>query len=718
MAALTASIGTASPYEPDAKAKASAAVAPGAVSSPDSESSLVTEDELQASRQWHAALTTPAPNQTQTGEWFDAWLGTATPFSFRYGGEPSSSLLAKWQLDKEPFQSDSHSEQGSVVWKDPQSGLQLRWQVKRFMDFPAVEWTLHFKNAGKDDTLLLEDIQDLHLRLNRTTEDEPFILHGAHGGRYKRDDWWPFSEYLPAAFSKGLPDYEHGTEYQLGDAYPSSRRNLPFFNVECPESRGAIVGIGWTGNWVAQLRVIKNQLTARVGLKETHFVLHPGEEVRTARILALLWKGRSLHGQNMLRRLLHEHHIPFLDGKPREPMVSLNTCFTHHGEGAFLEQANAKTLLPEIQPFIKLGGEAFIIDAGWYGTRGWTECLGDWTYSLEKYPDGFRPLADPLKATNVAFGIWFAPEMLSDGASLISKHPEWVRESEQAGMLRNGGKVLRLEIPEAREWFLSHVEELIDKQGMTLYRQDGSNHESDLHKGEAENRNGIREIQYILGLYAIADQLRKRHPHLIMEAALGAPRIDLETLSRFHWHQPCESWLHPALDQCQTYGTSLWMPGGSLVFYNQSTDNYALWSGFGGQLSVAWEPTDPDFPMDLARRQLDLYKSIRSFLSGDFYPLTPVSLDQIWMGYQFHRTELNGGCAFIFKRVKSPQTMYLENDTFKLQLKGLAPDARYGVRFESTGKEATVVGADLARGVELTLGIAPTAEMIVYKAIS
>ena len=133
---------------------------------------------------------------------------------------------------------------------------------------------------------------------------------------------------------------------------------------------------------------------------------------------------------------------------------------------------------------------------------------------------------------------------------------------------------------------------------------------------------------------------------------------------------------------------------------------------------AAWEPTDPDFPLDLARRQLDLYKSTRGFLSGDFYPLTPVSLDQVWMGYQFHRMDLNAGCAFVFKRNKSAQIVYAENETFKLQLRGLAPNSRYHVRFESSGSETTVAGTDLAKGVDLALGTAPTAELVVYKTVS
>jgi hypothetical protein len=62
--------------------------------------------------------------------------------------------------------------------------------------------------------------------------------------------------------------------------------------------------------------------------------------------------------------------------------------------------------------------------------------------------------------------------------------------------------------------------------------------------------------------------------------------------------------------------------------------------------------------------------------------------------------------------------MYPESDAFKLQLKGLAPDSRYRVRFESAGKEATIPGTDLGKGVELTLGTAPSVELVVYKTIS
>jgi hypothetical protein len=250
---------------------------------------------------------------------------------------------------------------------------------------------------------------------------------------------------------------------------------------------------------------------------------------------------------------------------------------------------------------------------------------------------------------------------------------------------------------------------------MTCYRQDGYNTYADLHDGEPDDRKGIREIKYITGLYSMLDTLRARHPNLIMEAAVGAPRIDLETLSRFHWHQPCETWLNPNRDQCTLYGTSLWLPGGVIIPYTEAVDDYGIWSRFAGQLCVAWHPLDSDFPMDLARRQIERYKRVRGLLGGDFYPLTPVSLDETWVGYQFHRADIDRGFALVFKRFDSPRVLYSVNDTFKLQLRGLNPNSTYRVHFEEVNRDERLTGQALAKGIEILAGKAPAAAMIVYE---
>jgi len=673
----------------------------------------VTQAELHLATQWFGAINPFSADKSQSGAWLSEWLSTPLPFSFRFDGQESSSLLARRQLQMGKSSDDSYSEQREFVWTDAATGLRVRWRVKRFTDFPALHWTLWFENVGKTDTPVLEEIHDLDLRLSHSKKGQPYIVHGAHGGRYKRDDWWPFSRYLPSTIIEGdwVPGYEDGRVIDLGGAYPSSRHDLPFVNIETPDGRGVIVGIGWTGNWVGLLRVTGNELTARVGLKGTHFVLHPGEQVRTARILLLFWQGKRLHGQNMLRQLLHKHYIPSLKGKPQQPLVSVNTCFTYKGAGEFLTEANEKNLLPLVSPFDRLGAEVFIVDAGWYPGSPWDQWMGNWTCSTDRYPSGFLPLSKSVAAAGMDFGVWFAPEVVCKGVPLFREHPEWLTKNPSA----YGGVNLRLDLPEARQWFLKQVDYLIEQQGMTCYRQDGYNSDENLHEGEVADRKGIGEIKYIMGLYAMLDAMREKHPGLIMEAAAGAARIDLETLSRFHWHQPCETWLHPDWDDCTVYGTSLWLPGGMIVFYNQSTDDYGAWSGFGGQLSLAWDPLDSSFPMELARRQVNLYKRVRKFLSGDFYPLTPVSLEETWMGFQFHRRDLDSGLALVFKRFDSPRVLHSVRDAFSLELRGLPPQSQYQVHFLSSNDVRIVTGQELAKGLDLTLGKAPSAEMIIYQ---
>jgi hypothetical protein len=123
---------------------------------------------------------------------------------------------------------DSYSEQREFVWTDAATGLRVRWRVKRFTDFTALESTLWFENVRKTDTPVLEEIHDLDLRLNHSKKDQPYIVHGAHGGRYKRDDWWPFSRYLPSTIIEEdwVPASEDGRVMDLGGAYPSKHSVL------------------------------------------------------------------------------------------------------------------------------------------------------------------------------------------------------------------------------------------------------------------------------------------------------------------------------------------------------------------------------------------------------------------------------------------------------------------------------------------------------------
>ncbi|MEM2905804.1 MAG: alpha-galactosidase, partial [Candidatus Bathyarchaeia archaeon] len=371
------------------------------------ESSLTTRDELLLTQRWLEAITSSGEGGRACEAWLDGWLSTSLPFSFRYGGQESAALLPSWKRRKGTV------EEGSVrefLWTDPDGGLRLTWQLRGFVDYPAAEWLLWFENTGTKDTALIENIQALDLDLAHSRPGEAFILHGANGGRSLPDDFLPFSWRIPS------PDATRQSEVQLGGDHPSSNRHLPLFNLETPEQRGVLVGVGWSGAWLTKVKVEEARLKATAGLKESRFILHPGERVRTPRILLLFWKGKRLHGHNMLRQVLHRYHVPRLRGELQRPLVSVNVCFTHHGRGGFLHQATEEKVSALVEPFTRIGVELFIIDAGWYRGEPWHEWTGDWKPDPSKYPRGLRPISEPLTAANIPFGLWFASESVSDNA--------------------------------------------------------------------------------------------------------------------------------------------------------------------------------------------------------------------------------------------------------------------------------------------------------------
>lgn len=607
---------------------------------------------------WLKAIATGV-NQKQTD---------SLPFSFRYDGQAFTPDGNVWQFRSDNLPGESAAEVQRWSWQHLKTGLKVVWHVKRFRDYPAVDTLLTFENTASKDTALVEDVRNLDLKIDHSQPGKNCVIHGAHGGRCGLDDFMPFSRPVAAdAVRFGSRDF-------------SSNQELPFFNIETPEARGILVGIGWTGNWQAQFTANDTQLHAQAGMPVTKFCLHPGERVRGPRVLLVLWNGKRLHGQNMLRRLLYEYYIPRLpNGKPHEPLVSVNTCFTYHGKGGYLQQATEQSLSALVRPFIDLGAEAYVIDAGYYNCKAWIDILktGDFSYSRERFPRGFRPIAEPLDKAGVTFGLWFGPELtgpMSDAR--------------------------------ARDKFLAVIDDYVKNHGMKMYRQDQGMNPS----GTVPDRLGIPEMQHIAGLYELQDEIRRRYPFMLMEGCMGGGRrIDLESLSRFHWHQKSDSWFRTVSDQSGLGGANLFLPGGVINVPTEATDNFGLWSSFAGQLCLGWHPLDKDFPMDLAKRQVKLYKSVCPLLSGDFYPLTDCTLDRPWLAYQFHRNDLNQGFALVFKRKAS------EGDVFTLAPRGLDPAARYALRCEDSGVKIVRTGAELAKGVQLALKATPEAELVIYE---
>lgn len=232
----------------------------------------------------------------------------STPFSFIYGGEISENFLANWTYSTVKKPLDETRTQQILIYTDNRTGLEVRCEVTTFKDYPAIDWVLKLKNFGACDTPIISDIQAIDtILINEHGECKIHYASGVKEGvAVGADDFGPKMQLLPPNSSFDVSSL-HGRS--------SWGESLPFFNVEMSK-KGIIIGIGWTGQWVANFSRKLQALDIRAGMEQTHLKLYPGEEIRTPRILLLFWKGHRFFGQNFLRRIILAHYHPQKNGTP------------------------------------------------------------------------------------------------------------------------------------------------------------------------------------------------------------------------------------------------------------------------------------------------------------------------------------------------------------------------------------------------------------------
>ncbi len=624
------------------------------------------------------------------------------PFSFVYGGKPSADLLKGWKLARRHKRLDDRRTEHTIEYTDPATGLVVRCVAIAYHDFPTVEWTLYFKNTGSADTPILSDVQALDTRFERYPVAPvgperlcEFALHHQTGSICRPNDYQPHRTSLGAKADKRIA---------TSGGRPTNS-DLPYFNLEWL-SEGVIAVVAWPGQWAARFtRDDGVGLRVRAGQELTHFKLRPGEEVRTPMIVLQFWKGDRIRSQNVWRRWMLAHNLPRPGGKL--PPVQMAACSSHqYGE---MIHANTASQLMFIDRYLgeRLKLDYWWMDAGWYWNKsGWPN-TGTWEVDTNRFPGGLRPICDHAHAKGVKIIVWFEPERVTPGTWLYEKHPEWLLGPDGQQKLLNLGN------PEARKWLTDHVDRLLTEQGIDLYRQDFNIDPLGYWRAnDAKDRQGITEIRHVEGYLAYWDELRRRHPNMLIDScASGGRRNDLETLRRAVPLLRSDYIIEPVGNQCHTYGIAWWMP-----YYGTGSgamDAYRLRSVLCPHFTACFDMRRKDLNFDEVRRILGQWRDFGKYFFGDYYPLSAYSLaNHDWIVWQFDRPDLGEGMVQAFRREDS---IY---EAARFKLRGLVPDARYRATDLDKPEPVEMTGRELMqKGLRIDTTEQPAAMVVTYKRI-
>lgn len=629
------------------------------------------------------------------------------PFSLTYGGRTcAGDFPASWTTIRETRELPGNRLKRTVRWNDPDTGLEVRLEATLYRDFGAVEWVLHLTNSSENDTPILEDIHAADFPWDGA-DKTACELHYAEGSAEKITDFQPRSQ----ALETGIPATFTPFGGRPSDGF------LPFFNLASP-SGGAVVAIGWTGQWTASFTRDGDRVHVTAGMENARFRLLPHESVRTPSVLVMPWEGNNyLAGQNRFRRLLLEHYVPRYNGAPAAPL----TAASPHAAIAF-EKTTEANMIEAIHNIAAhhLPVDYFWIDAGWFTSpdNNWARGVGNFEPDPARFPRGMKPVADAAHEAGLKFLLWFEPERVMPGTFLFVQHPGWLLNPPPVFpealqyQFNDGFHLLDLARPEAASWLAETVSKAIGGVGIDAYRNDFNMYPSFYWRnGEAPDRQGIEEIKYVEALYRYFDILRTEHPQLLLDnCASGGRRIDLEMLKRALILTRSDYLWDPTGQQCHNYGLAQWLPITGIGAAD--VDRYKCRSGYGSHFTFAVDYYSNDESVwEAARAALEECRSLAPLFRKDFYPLTPYSIQNSdWMAWQFHDPDRHTGLIQAFRRNDCPDA--------RLQCvpQGLDPSVDYILTNLDSRESMRAAGRKLLdAGFTITLPEAPAAAIYTYE---
>lgn len=210
-----------------------------------------------------------------------------------------------------------------------------------------------------------------------------------------------------------------------------------------------------------------------------------------------------------------------------------------------------------IDQFAEMGGEVFIIDAGWQNPPGkemmWWDYNGFNVPNAKRYPSGLKELSDYCHEKGVKFALWVEIERLGKFCPMFTQKPEWRLKNAFGEQSEN---LLDMTNPEAAKWAEDELARIITDYNLDLLRVDFNVNFRE-HFAMRDTAYGTKEcvsLRHYEAVYAMYRRLKKRFPSVIFEnCAGGGARTDLGMMKAFN---------HTWVSDCQRYPRSVFITNG------------------------------------------------------------------------------------------------------------------------------------------------------------
>lgn len=644
-----------------------------------------------------------------------------------------------WHLDR--IASRFEATQIRLVYVSDTPQLRLVWQWQARAGSGPIEHSITIQNlSGESVWLPLQPSFRFDWEVDARVPLERFWVEkgadipsseGTHLDAFRDGDSW---QGTSSTYARPIPD--------------RPREMIPYLLVEEPrgDRRGWYVGVEFSGLTRITLRRDGVSLQGEAGLNpvpDPNWTrLPPGDTFATPTIFLGAFDGGADGAGNIIRRWVRAVlNNPHTLRDPSYPLTVNNSW----GSGMAVDETLSQRMIAESA---QLGLEMFHLDAGWF--RG----VGDWRADRTKFPHGIAGVADFAHRHGLKFGLWvdWTQAGTSNAAGALNVADpatrSWLIADAPAGWKHAEpfkGITIDLGVPAAKAWAARELERIVSGYHLDMLEHDGylvAQGSARLDPSAAQREPATMRIYEDSGFlwaegsnstavsyratrayYAIYEQLRARHPHLLLEVCNdGGRMVDFGSAAHGDYFSITDTY-DPLSNRRAFYDASYVLPPAMLESYVANwaaprieNFRYLLRSGMLGWFSLMLDTSQWSAQQRTeARVQIALYKSMLRPLirEADLYHVADRPDGVNWDGIEYYSARLGRGVLYAFHGTAPDQV------THRFRLLGLKPGRRYRLKFQDQGTaNLELTGLSLTQeGIEVALPLPLSSELIFLEEI-
>jgi hypothetical protein len=666
-----------------------------------------------------------------------AWKNTGEDALPAHAEIQGAAVALLWHLDRSASRFAGKDIQIAYVAESPRLKAVWRWRARA--DAGPIEHSLSIQNLGNEQVWL--PLQP-SLRFDWAVDPQAALQ------RF----WIEKGADIPSAHGTHLEPLADGDSWQgTSSTYAIPRPNrpremIPYLLVDesTGERRGWYLGIEFSGRSRITLERAGTSLRGEAGLDPDpgpyRTRVPPGGTFEAPTIFIGAFRGGPDGAGNILRRWVREVlNNPRTLADPSYPLLVNNSW----GSGMAVDEALAHRM---IEQSAQLGLEMFHVDAGWFRD------VGDWQANPSKFPHGIASVADDAHQHGLKFGLWvdWTQAGTSSEPGALNVHDptvkDWLIADPPANWKHHEpfkGITIDLGVPAARLWAQRELERIVSDYRLDMLEHDGYLVAQGSSRGDhpaappdpatlkiyedsgflwVEGSNST-DVSYhaTRAYYAIYEQLRQRHPSLLLEVCNdGGRMVDFGSAAHGDYFSATDTY-DPLANRRAFFDASYVLPPAMLESYVQNYPaprlenlRYMLRSGMLGWFSLMLDTSQWTTPQRAAaQREFALYKSaLRPLIrTADVYHVADRPDGVHWDGMEYYSPQGRRGVLYAFRGSAADLPAH------RFRLMGLDRGRRYQLKFQDNpAADRQLTGESLMqKGVDVRLSLPVSSDLIFFE---